>query len=407
MRKMAMMVAGLGSASSASAGVAQSMISRLMGGGALARQSAASGTNWIHTPSKAETVNNLERLALVKNAMYAACTEARTGGANSMRRYGISASALLPAATTSSATYFGNVSATVGAGSKSSFDGRSEAWYRNGFYIGAIGTMAATSTAAVSYADSEKVEDVTLYQYAVCPFCNKVRAALDYYNVPYKIVEVNPLTKTEIKWSTYKKVPIVSLSGDSYTNSSDIMIQIKKQYDGDVSSKKGYFFGSMGKAAREAAEKEEAKWLKWVDDKLVHYLPPNIYRNRKEAMQAFEYITKEGNFGFWESEAARYFGAGAMYFLTHYKLKKKYGIDKEREEIYEKLDEFVNAIGPNRTFLGGENPNLADLAVFGVIRAISGMDTFTDIMLHTKLQPWYAKMSSVVGESSRLEIKDA
>ncbi|KAG5028450.1 hypothetical protein JHK87_011964 [Glycine soja] len=34
-------------------------------------------------------------------------------------------------------------------------------------------------------------------------------AFLDYYDIPYKVVEVNPLSKKEIKWSEYQKVPIL------------------------------------------------------------------------------------------------------------------------------------------------------------------------------------------------------
>ena len=34
----------------------------------------------------------------------------------------------------------------------------------------------------------------------------QVRAFLDFHNIPYRVVEVNPLTKGELKWSTYKKV---------------------------------------------------------------------------------------------------------------------------------------------------------------------------------------------------------
>ena len=41
---------------------------------------------------------------------------------------------------------------------------------------------------------------ICLYQYAICPFCNKVKALLDYSGLPYDVVEVNPLTKAEIKW---------------------------------------------------------------------------------------------------------------------------------------------------------------------------------------------------------------
>lgn len=52
----------------------------------------------------------------------------------------------------------------------------------------------------------------TLYQYATCPFCCKVRSFLDYYNVDYEIVEVNPVTRKEIKFSDYRKVPLMKSS---------------------------------------------------------------------------------------------------------------------------------------------------------------------------------------------------
>jgi hypothetical protein len=46
----------------------------------------------------------------------------------------------------------------------------------------------------------ENVPSITLYQYTICPFCNIVKAAASYVSVDYKIVEVNPLTKAELKW---------------------------------------------------------------------------------------------------------------------------------------------------------------------------------------------------------------
>ena len=55
---------------------------------------------------------------------------------------------------------------------------------------------------------------LTLYQYKTCPFCSKVRAFLDYHGLPYEVVEVNPVMRKEIKWSTYRKVPILMVDGD-------------------------------------------------------------------------------------------------------------------------------------------------------------------------------------------------
>ena len=46
----------------------------------------------------------------------------------------------------------------------------------------------------------EQPDKIRLFQYAICPFCNRVKAFLDYVGMDYETVEVNPLTKVEIKW---------------------------------------------------------------------------------------------------------------------------------------------------------------------------------------------------------------
>lgn len=47
-------------------------------------------------------------------------------------------------------------------------------------------------------------------------------AFLDYCDIPYKIVEVNPISKNEIKWSDYKKVPILVVDGEQLVDSSGV-----------------------------------------------------------------------------------------------------------------------------------------------------------------------------------------
>lgn len=36
-----------------------------------------------------------------------------------------------------------------------------------------------------------------------------MRAFLDYHGLAYRLVEVNPVMRREIKWSAYRKVPIL------------------------------------------------------------------------------------------------------------------------------------------------------------------------------------------------------
>ncbi|XP_057975537.1 uncharacterized protein LOC131162932 [Malania oleifera] len=259
---------------------------------------------------------------------------------------------------------------------------------------GVAGTMffsvAATSVAQEVHASERPPptflpKDVVLYQYEACPFCNKVKAFLDYYRIPYKIVEVNPISKKEIKWSDYKKVPILTVDGEHMVDSSDIIDKLFKKINPD-------------KSVDPMDDDEEKKWRGWVDNHLVHVLSPNIYRTTTEALESFDYITTKGNFSFTERIIAKYAGATAMYFVSK-KLRKRHNITNERAALYEAAETWVNALN-GRKFLGGLEPNLADLAVFGVLRPIRHLQSGRDMVEHTRIGEWYDRMESAVGNSS-------
>ncbi|ETW01450.1 hypothetical protein H310_06964 [Aphanomyces invadans] len=250
--------------------------------------------------------------------------------------------------------------------------------------MAALGCAAATAAysnpALAKAAVPAATPKVTLYQYEPCPYCCKTKAVLDFLKVPYNVVEVNPVTKKELKAITdYNKVPVAVVDGEVVPNSSDIIarLQSTSQYD--------------------AVEKE---WNEWIDMKLVVLMPPNIYRTVPEALQAFQYCLKEGNFTAWERRVSLYTGAAAMYFISK-RLKKKYGFDDERLALYEVTNGWVAAMN-GKPFLGGDHPNLTDVSVFGVYRSIVGLDTFQDVMANTALEPWFTRMAELVGPSSRV-----
>ena len=79
--------------------------------------------------------------------------------------------------------------------------------------------------------ECEKPSKWILYQYQRCPFCSKVRAFFDYYGIEYEKVEVNPLSKKEMKFSTYRKVPFVRREGDEVQiNDSSLVISLLKSH---------------------------------------------------------------------------------------------------------------------------------------------------------------------------------
>ena len=47
-------------------------------------------------------------------------------------------------------------------------------------------------------------------------------------------------------------------------------------------------------------------------------------------------------------------------------------------------------------------PNLADIAVFGVLRPIRHLKSGRDMVEHTRIGEWYSRMEAAVGESSRI-----
>nr|ABK26421.1 unknown [Picea sitchensis] len=270
-----------------------------------------------------------------------------------------------------------------------------EKWARKGPFMaaGAISFSFAASSFTTAVAkerpSSEFIpKDLVLYQYEACPFCNKVKAFLDYHDLTYKIVEVNPLGKKEIKWSDYKKVPILMVDGKQLNDSSAIIDKLDSQ-----------IHPNKGRLPTDAEEEE--KWRRWVDEHLVHILSPNIYRSASEALESFDYITTHGNFSTLERLTGKYVGAAAMYFVSK-KLKKKHNITDERASLYEAANAWVEALN-NRLFMGGSKPNLADLAVFGVLRPIRYLQSGRDMVANTNIGAWYSRMEDAVGGTSGIK----
>ncbi|RHZ40598.1 hypothetical protein DYB26_015387, partial [Aphanomyces astaci] len=164
----------------------------------------------------------------------------------------------------------------------------------------AYSTPALAKAAPPLTAIDRSTPEVTLYQYEPCPYCCKTKAVLDFLKVPYNVVEVNPVTKKELKAITdYNKVPVAVVDG-----------QVR---------------GTRLLACPHPRHTIPIK---------VVLMPPNIYRTVPEALQAFQYCLTEGNFTAWERRVSLYTGAAAMYVISK-RLKKKYGFDDERLALYE------------------------------------------------------------------------
>lgn len=260
--------------------------------------------------------------------------------------------------------------------------------------LGRVTALAEYSTASAAKAVSESARstpEIVLYQYEVCPFCNKVRAYLDYHDLPYRVVEVDPLRKTELSTFdvSYRKVPIAVVDGEQVNGSGAVIERV----------------GELVDDAESMPTEMERQWLGWLDDKLIHLIAPNIYRTARESLQTFEYIADNAKFSVWQRETIRYSGAAAMYFIGR-KLKKKYEIEDERTAITEALREWTDAIkkGGGKFLDGRERPGVADISVYGVLKAIERFDTFKQVRQENEeLGEWFDRTKQAVGQAAVTE----
>jgi len=276
---------------------------------------------------------------------------------------------------------------------------------------GVATTSTAASAAAEAAVPSASLSNIIVYQYAICPFCARVKAYLDYKQIPYTSVEVNPLFKSEIAFSkAHKKVPIATFDGkqvnesgaivdfitsslllsdaassNTKTNSSD-----KKKNNNNNSSSSSSSNGKTN-SLKAFLPEDTAQWSEWSEKKLAVMLYPNITRSFSESWECFEYTTRVPEWNVMNQWTTRVAGAAAM-SLANGKIKKKYNIVDERAELKTTLAEWTRAVG-SKKFLHGDAITLPDLMVFGVLRSISDLSTFREIMADNKeLLEWYVRV---------------
>ena len=221
-----------------------------------------------------------------------------------------------------------------------------------------------------------------LYQYAACPFCNKVRSTLRFKGVDFETIEVHPLNKKEIAFSPdYRAVPIyIDSQGKQVNDSTPIMKHIDQEFSG-----RKIFRSDAAEAAR------ETKWLAWSEG-FVKGLPAAIYDTLPKALRSFDYITKVGKFSWFEKRMIKYSGAFIMSMVAK-KIKKREQIEDPEAFLKQKAKEWADGL-EGRSFMGGETPNGADLAVHGIFQAVAGLEAGKTLRENGVFKAWLDRMEA-------------
>ena len=139
---------------------------------------------------------------------------------------------------------------------------------------------------------------VTLFQYQICPFCNIAKSLLSHSKLDHECVEVNPLTKAELKeWSgEYKKVPIALIDGNQINGSEKIIETILtepfaiKMLEERWADEKCKDEESKMTMQQFQTSHNAQKWLRFAADDLAALLYPNICGSLSDSYNAFGYV---------------------------------------------------------------------------------------------------------------------
>ena len=130
--------------------------------------------------------------------------------------------------------------------------------------------------------------EITLYQYHICPFCNITKSLLEYTKLDYEKIEVNPLTKAELKpWSgEYKKVPIAVIDGKQVNGSEEILDAILIVSNKVQKDEENIMINDDDFRKSDNAQ----KWTRFAIDDLAALLYPNICGTLSDSYDAFGYV---------------------------------------------------------------------------------------------------------------------
>ena len=227
---------------------------------------------------------------------------------------------------------------------------------------------------------------LTLYEFSLCPFCNKVRAGLELKGLPFDSVEVSPRSKVELPplpEGTPKKVPVLQCGDDTIADSTAILNYLEERFP-----EKGSFHPADPKLRVRSDEIED-----WVDSQFIEALPTVIYGTWGEAAQAARIVAANSKLGGGQKFLVQIAGALVMKQIAKRILKRNDRSDAH-QWVRENAEQFATWLG-DKPFVLGDRPYLADVAMNGALTCVEEFPIFAEIMRSDSIAAWYKRMADL------------
>ena len=241
--------------------------------------------------------------------------------------------------------------------------------------------------------------NVTLYQFELCPFCHKVRAALELKGAAYRKVEVAPGNKKELPDlppEAPRKVPVLevttqgSSAQDSNAQESEIVwdsTSILLAVDQLVPD------GPSLNSEDEEVARAVGEFEDWVDRQLMPALPTVIYDTWGNSIRAARITARESNFSAWDAFKVKVGGSIIMKLIVKRILKRE-GREDGHAWLQECLDYAEREVGEG-PFVVGTQPTIADASLHGAFKCVEEFPIFETIMARPTLKAWYERIQEL------------
>jgi glutathione S-transferase len=234
---------------------------------------------------------------------------------------------------------------------------------------------------------------------------------LDVNGIQYRSTEVNPLTKTQLKKHPgvaggYSQVPIAlvpfadastaALVSGSDSASAAGVTQVNDS-QGIMKALTKTIPSLSAPFPIDGADKELEGELQWAYEQLVGLLPANIYSTLPEAFEVFSYAQHEKTYSAVERATLRYFAPLMMYVIGgRIAQRRTGGRHNARAVLHEELAGWATRVASTHgDFRFGNEPTAADAVVFGMLRAMTGMQTLRDVLAkNSALDAWFVAMEA-------------
>ena len=227
---------------------------------------------------------------------------------------------------------------------------------------------------------------ITLFQFQLCPFCHKVRAALELKGVDYTRIEVAPGSKKELPDlppDAPRKVPVMQVDDEIIWDSTSILLAIDRLVPQGMPLNTDDDHG--GQEVREFDD--------WVDHQLMPALPTVIYDTWANSVRAAKITARESNFNAWDNFKVRVGGSLIMKLVVKRILKRE-GRTDGHSWLQECLDEAEKQLG-DKQFVMGDHPTIADAGLHGAFSCVEEFPIFEEIMRRPRLKTWFDRIQSI------------